>query len=103
MDFSKFRMGAAIGLNTEHASFHEGVLQMQLVNAVHESQVDGVDLLGPIMNVAPAYADQRCLSLEGTGMIAVNHSFALSNRALVSVLSKEYYPAPTARSWRAWH
>lgn len=78
-------------LAAQHARSHEGVLQVQLVDAAHELQVGRAGGPGQVVDRASAHAQQGGLARDGQGVITVDRGFALSNPALVSALSKKSF------------
>jgi hypothetical protein len=79
----------ALQLPAHHASSHERVLQMQLINASHERQIDLIGRTWLVIHRTAAYLQQTGLTHHAQGVLSVNHRFALSNPALVSALSKK--------------
>ena len=53
-----------IKLVTQHACAHEGMLQVQFVNATHERQIGRADKSGQIVHAAPADAGQLRLAAD---------------------------------------
>ena len=76
-------------LPAQHASAHEGVLQVQLVDAAHERLVGLTDRPRQAIHRAAAHAQQLGLARDGQRVVSVDHGFALSNPALVSARSKK--------------
>jgi hypothetical protein len=66
-------------------------LQMQLIDATHERQVNGRHRLGQIVHGAPTDVERCRLLRERKIMLAVDHRFALSNPALLSAPSKKSF------------
>ena len=62
---------------------------MQLVKPPHERQIGGADGLAQVVHRPPADAQQFGLARYGQSVLTVDHSFALSNPALVSARSKK--------------
>ena len=85
------RKACSIKLILQHASTHEGVLKVQLVNAAHQRQVVDVKRFWPIIDTAATDANQLGLPFDRKSMFAVDYRFALSNPTLVSALSKKSF------------
>src|SRR5271157_5543182 len=81
----------ALGLElpAQHPGAHEGMLQMQLVKPPHERQIGGADRLRQVIHRPAAEAQQLGLAGYGQAVLSVDHSFALSNPALVSARAKK--------------
>src|SRR5690606_37908463 len=79
----------------EHIAQHPGagkrILQVQLVDAMHQGQVPLTDWTRLVIHTATAQPQQLGLSSDRQRMGRVDHFFALSNPALVSALSKKSF------------
>lgn len=62
----------ALELAAQHARAHEGVLQMQLVDAAHQRQLGLAGRPGQVVDRAPADAQQAGLACDRQGVVPLD-------------------------------
>ncbi len=59
-------------LIAQHASTHEGVVQMQPIDAAHQLQVGRADRAGQVVHRASAHAQQLGLACDGEVVVTLD-------------------------------
>ncbi len=75
----------------QHPAARERAVQMQFVDAPHDSEVRGRYGPGPVVDATPADVQNLRLTSDGKIVVAVDHRFALNMPALMSAPSKKSF------------
>ena len=70
---------------------HEGMFQVQFIQATYQCEISRQRRLGQVIDGPPTDAEQLGLTGDGQCVLAVDHRFALSNPALLSACSKKSF------------